>query len=96
MRLAIEAVQKGDAQACVSAGDTAALMGLSKILLQPLEGIHRPALISTIPTVTGERSSMLDLGANVECDAENLYQFALMGAIFAENTLNLVYTRSAL
>ena len=96
MRLAIEAVQKGNAQACVSAGDTAALMGLSKILLQPLEGIHRPALISTIPTVTGERSIMLDLGANVECDAENLYQFALMGAIFAENTLNLVYPRIAL
>ena len=96
MRLAIEAVQKGDAQACVSAGDTASLMGLSKILLQPLEGIHRPALISTIPTVTGERTIMLDLGANIECDAENLYQFALMGAIFAENTLNLVYPRIAL
>ncbi|MBN6062921.1 phosphate acyltransferase PlsX [Aggregatibacter actinomycetemcomitans] len=96
MRLAIEAVQKGTAQACISAGDTASLMGLSKILLQPLEGIHRPALISTIPTITGGRTIMLDLGANLECDAENLYQFALMGAIFAENTLDLVYPRIAL
>ncbi len=96
MRLAIEAVQKGDAQGCVSAGNTAALMGLSKILLQPLKGIQRPALISVIPTVEGGKSVMLDLGANIDCDAENLYQFALMGSIFAENTLNLVYPRIAL
>ncbi|SUC03309.1 phosphate acyltransferase [Pasteurella canis] len=82
MRLAIEAVQKGEAQGCVSAGNTAALMGLSKILLQPLKGIQRPALISVIPTVDGEKSVMLDLGANIDCDAENLYQFALMGSIF--------------
>ncbi|MGC7559082.1 phosphate acyltransferase PlsX [Pasteurella sp. PK-2025] len=96
MRLAIEAVQKGDAQGCVSAGNTAALMGLSKILLQPLQGIERPALISVIPTVDGEKSVMLDLGANIDCDAQNLYQFALMGAIFAENILDLVYPRIAL
>ncbi|UDW83111.1 phosphate acyltransferase PlsX [Pasteurella canis] len=96
MRLAIEAVQKGEAQGCVSAGNTAALMGLSKILLQPLKGIQRPALISVIPTVDGEKSVMLDLGANIDCDAENLYQFALMGSIFAENSLNLVYPRIAL
>lgn len=96
MRLAIEAVQKGHAQACVSAGNTGALMGLSKILLQPLKGIERPALISVIPTMKGERSVMLDLGANIDCSAENLYQFALMGAIFAENQLGLVYPRIAL
>lgn len=96
MRLAIEAVQKGEVQGCVSAGNTAALMGLSKILLQPLKGIQRPALISVIPTVDGEKSVMLDLGANIDCDAENLYQFALMGSIFAENSLNLVYPRIAL
>lgn len=96
MRLAIEAVQKGEAQACVSAGDTAALMGLSKILLQPLKGIERPALVSVIPTMTGEKSVMLDLGANIDCSAENLYQFALMGAIFAENCLDLVFPRIAL
>ncbi|MDO5054637.1 MAG: phosphate acyltransferase PlsX [Pasteurella oralis] len=96
MRLAIEAVQKGEAQGCVSAGNTAALMGLSKILLQPLKGIQRPALISVIPTVDGRKSVMLDLGANIDCDAENLYQFALMGSIFVENILNLVYPRVAL
>ncbi|STO54644.1 fatty acid/phospholipid synthesis protein [Canicola haemoglobinophilus] len=96
MRLAIEAVQKGEAQACVSAGNTAALMGLAKIILQPLHGIERPALISVIPTMTGERSVMLDLGANIDCSAENLYQFALMGSIFAEYQLGLVYPRIAL
>lgn len=96
IRLALEAVQRGDAQGCVSAGNTGALMGLAKILLQPLQGIARPALISLIPTVNGEKSVMLDLGANVECSAENLYQFAQMGTIFAENQLNLVYPRIGL
>ena len=96
MRLALETVQRGEAQGCVSAGNTAALMGLSKILLQPLQGIVRPALISLIPTIDGEKSVMLDLGANIECSAENLYQFAIMGAIFAETRLNLVYPRIGL
>ena len=96
MRLALESVQRGEAQGCVSAGNTAALMGLSKILLQPLQGIARPALISLIPTIDGEKSVMLDLGANIECSAENLYQFAIMGAIFAEARLNLVYPRIGL
>ena len=96
MRLALETVQRGEAQGCVSAGNTAALMGLSKILLQPLQGIARPALISLIPTIDGEKSVMLDLGANIECSAENLYQFAIMGAIFAETRLNLVYPRIGL
>ena len=96
MSLALETVQRGEAQGCVSAGNTAALMGLSKILLQPLQGIARPALISLIPTIDGEKSVMLDLGANIECSAENLYQFAIMGAIFAEARLNLVYPKIGL
>ena len=96
MRLALESVQRGEAQGCVSAGNTAALMGLSKILLQPLQGIVRPALISLIPTIDGEKSVMLDLGANIECSADNLYQFAIMGAIFVEARLNLVYPRIGL
>ena len=96
MRLALESVQHGEAQGCVSAGNTGALMGLSKILLQPLQGIIRHALISLIPTIDGEKSVMLDLGANIECSAENLYQFAIMGAIFAETRLNLVYPRIGL
>ena len=70
MRLAIEMVQKGEAQGCVSAGNTGALMGLSKVLsLQPLEGIQRPALVSLLPSMTGDKTVMLDLGANVECSA---------------------------
>jgi len=96
MRLAIEAVQRGDAKGCVSAGNTGALMGLAKVLLQPLSGIQRPALISLIPTITGDHTVMLDLGANIDCDTQNLYQFALMGSIFAENRLNLVYPRIGL
>lgn len=96
MRLALEAVQHSVAQGCVSAGNTGALTGLSKILLQPLKGISRPALVSMIPTIEGEKSVMLDLGANLECSAENLYQFAIMGSIFAEHQLNLVYPRIGL
>lgn len=96
MRLAIEMVQKGEAQGCVSAGNTGALMGLSKVLLQPLEGIQRPALVSLLPSMAGDKTVMLDLGANVECSAQNLYEFAVMGSIFAENRLNLVYPRIAL
>lgn len=96
MRLALEAVKDGLAQGCVSAGNTGALMGLSKILLQPLKGIASPALVSMIPTKGKGKSVMLDLGANVECDAENLYQFAIMGSIFAEHRLNLVYPRIGL
>ncbi|MDG2916117.1 phosphate acyltransferase PlsX [Bisgaard Taxon 10/6] len=96
MRLAIEAVQRGEAQGCASGGNTGALMGLAKVILQPLKGIQRPALVSVLPTMDGNHSVMLDLGANIDCDAENLYQFALMGAIFAENRLNLVFPRVAL
>ncbi|MGQ0287104.1 phosphate acyltransferase PlsX [Pasteurellaceae bacterium 22721_9_1] len=96
MRLTIEAVQRGEAQGCVSAGNTGALMGLAKVILQPLKGIERPALIALLPSLNGGNSVMLDLGANIECSAENLYQFALMGAIFAENRLNLVYPKIAL
>ncbi|ABR75350.1 phosphate acyltransferase [Actinobacillus succinogenes] len=96
MRLAIESVQRGEAQGCVSGGNTGALMGLAKVILQPLKGIQRPALVSILPTIDGNHSVMLDLGANIDCNAENLYQFALMGAIFAENQLNLVFPRVAL
>lgn len=82
MRLAIEAVERGDADAVVSAGNTGAYMALSKLILKTLPGIDRPAIAASLPTVTG-RSLMLDLGANVECSADNLLQFALMGEVFA-------------
>lgn len=82
MRLAIEAVKNGDADAVVSAGNTGALMAMAKIVLKMAPGIHRPAIASVMPGVKGD-SVMLDLGANVLVDAENLVQFALLGSIFA-------------
>lgn len=96
MRLAIEDVAQGNAQGCVSGGNTGALMGLAKLLIEPLPNIERPALTSLIPTMNGRSSVMLDLGANVEADSPLLLQFAEMGNIFAEVMLNLVYPRMAL
>lgn len=88
MGLAIEAVNSGQALAAVSAGNTGALMALAKFTLKTLPGIERPALATLLPTTRGE-SVMLDLGANVECDEENLIQFAVMGAAFARTILGL-------
>ncbi len=82
MRMAIEAVKEGKAQAVVSAGNTGALMALAKIVLKTVPGIHRPAIASVMPNINGD-VIMLDLGANVLVDAENLVQFALLGSIFA-------------
>lgn len=96
MRLAIEAVASGKAQGCVSGGNTGVLMGLAKQLIEPLPSIDRPALTSLIPTINGNSSVMLDLGANVEADSELLLQFAEMGNVFAEVMLDLVYPRLAL
>jgi len=83
MMLAIEAVRDGRANAAVSAGNTGALMALSKMVLKSVEGVHRPAICSVFPTISGEPTIMLDLGANVLVDAENLVQFAVMGQVFA-------------
>ena len=86
MRVAINLVKEGKAQACVSAGNTGALMATSRFVLKTIPGVDRPAIIYPLPTVdekTGAtgRVHMLDLGANVDCSAENLFQFAVMGAI---------------
>jgi glycerol-3-phosphate acyltransferase PlsX len=89
MRLAIDAVAEGRADGVVSAGNTGALMAMAKFALKMLPGIDRPAIASFFPTQRGE-SVMLDLGANIECDAENLVQFALMGDVFARTVLGLV------
>ena len=89
MRLAIDAVAEGRADGVVSAGNTGALMAMAKFVLKTLPGIDRPAIASLFPTRRGE-SVMLDLGANVECDSENLVQFALMGDVFARTVLGLV------
>lgn len=82
MRMAIEAVKQGKAEAVVSAGNTGALMALSKMVLKTAPGIHRPAIASVFPGIKGD-TIMLDLGANILVDAENLVQFALLGSIFA-------------
>ncbi|MBH68323.1 MAG: phosphate acyltransferase [Rhodospirillaceae bacterium] len=88
MRLAIDLVSDGDAHGVVSAGNTGALMAMSKLGLRMCPGIERPAIASFFPTLTGE-SCMLDLGANIECDSNNLVQFAVMGQIFARIVLGL-------
>jgi glycerol-3-phosphate acyltransferase PlsX len=88
MRMAIDAVADGRADGIVSAGNTGALMAMAKIALKMLPGIDRPAIASFFPTQRGE-SVMLDLGANIECDADNLVQFALMGDAFARSVLGL-------
>ncbi len=79
MRVAIDLVRDGRAQACVSAGNTGALMGTSKFVLKMLPGIDRPAICAVLPTRTGQVYA-LDLGANADCTAEQLLQFAIMGA----------------
>ncbi|MDX2027805.1 MAG: phosphate acyltransferase PlsX [Alphaproteobacteria bacterium] len=88
MRLSINAVAEGEAASVVSSGNTGALMALAKFVLKTLPGIDRPAIASLLPTKHGE-SVMLDLGVNVECDAENLVQFALMGVMFARVILGV-------
>lgn len=82
MRLAIEAVKDGTADGIVSAGNTGALMVMSKMLLKCLPGITRPAIASVMPTVNG-KTVMLDLGANLTCDEEVLTQFAVLGSVYA-------------
>ncbi|HMC12947.1 MAG TPA: phosphate acyltransferase, partial [Gallionellaceae bacterium] len=79
MRVAINLVKNGEASACVSAGNTGALMATARYVLKMLPGIDRPAIASIMPTVKGQ-VCMLDLGANVDCNAEHLLQFALMGS----------------
>lgn len=79
MRVAINLVKDGRAQAAVSAGNTGALMATAKFVLKTLPGIDRPAIISAIPSLNGH-VHMLDLGANAECTAEQLLQFAVMGS----------------
>jgi len=82
MRVAINLVKDGTAEACVSAGNTGALMATARFVLKTLDGIDRPAIITALPTITGH-SHVLDLGANVDSPAEVLYQFAVMGSVLA-------------
>ncbi len=95
MFMAIDAVKKGEAQAVVSAGNTGALMAISKLTLKTITKIHRPAIVSIMPHRYG-RYVMLDLGANTECDAINLAEFAFMGNILAKRALGIARPRVAL
>lgn len=89
MRLAIESVQKGQAQAIISAGNTGALMALSKILLSMLPGIERPAIAKALPNLSLEKKEaftvMLDLGANTTCSPKNLFDFSILGLALHES-----------
>jgi glycerol-3-phosphate acyltransferase PlsX len=82
MRLAINLVEQGEASACVSAGNTGALLATARFVLGMVPGIDRPAIVSAVPSVRGH-TVMLDLGANPDCNEDHLVQFAVMGAVIA-------------
>ncbi|UAJ65166.1 phosphate acyltransferase PlsX [Candidatus Schneideria nysicola] len=96
MRLAIELIQSGRVQACVSAGNTGSLMGLATLILKPLNGINRPALMVVLPHKKKGKTILLDLGANAVCDGTMLVQFALMGSVVAEQIIGVHNPRVAL
>jgi glycerol-3-phosphate acyltransferase PlsX len=85
MRIAVNLIKEGSANACVSAGNTGALMAISRFVLKMLPGIERPAIASFLPTHTSQ-VCMLDLGANVDCSAEHLFQFAVMGSCLVSSS----------
>ena len=95
MRVALDCVRAGQAQACVSAGNTGALMATARYVLKTLPGIDRPAIFTAIPSLQGH-THMLDVGANVDCSAEHLSQFATMGAIVASAVDNIERPRVGL
>jgi glycerol-3-phosphate acyltransferase PlsX len=96
MGMAIDCVKQGLASAAVSSGNTGALMAMAKLSLRTMPGIDRPALAALLPTLGANDVVVLDLGANTECDARNLVQFAVMGAAYARTTLDLAAPRVAL
>lgn len=97
MRVAINLIKEGKVQACVSAGNTGALMATARFVLKTLPGIDRPAIISSFPTLRrGKKVRMLDLGANVDSSAENLMQFAIMGSVLASAVDNIKNPRISL
>ncbi|WP_294321743.1 phosphate acyltransferase PlsX [uncultured Sphingomonas sp.] len=96
MGIAINLVKQGRAAAAVSSGNTGALMAMAKLALRTMPGIDRPALAALLPSLGDNDLVMLDLGANAECDARNLVQFAVMGAAYARTALDLDSPRVAL
>ncbi|TMP88643.1 phosphate acyltransferase PlsX [Pseudoalteromonas ruthenica] len=96
MRVALDLVKQGKAQACVSSGNTGALFAMAHYVLKMLPGIKRPALISSVPTETKKPVYLLDLGANVHCDAHTLYQFGIMGSVVARESQDIEHPRVSL
>ncbi len=96
MRVALDLVEKQQVQACVSAGNTGALIAMAHFVLKMLGGVERPALVSALPTTVGSPVFMLDLGATVNCDADTLFQFAVMGAVMAEEVEGIAKPKVAL
>ena len=88
MRVAIDLIENGTVDACVSAGNTGALMAIARFILKTIEGVDRPAIMGSIPTVNGH-IHVLDLGANVDSKPETLLQFAIMGSIVVQDTENI-------
>ena len=93
MGLAINAVKEGHADAALSGGNTGALMAMAKLALRTMPGIDRPALAALLPTLGATDCVMLDLGANTECDAQNLVQFAVMGSAYSRTVLGIAKPR---
>ncbi|WP_413482831.1 phosphate acyltransferase PlsX [Morganella psychrotolerans] len=96
MRTALELVKSGEAGACVSAGNTGALMGLAKLMLKSIDGIERPALMTVVPNQIKTKTVLLDLGANPQCSSAMLVQFAVMGSVMAEDIAGIKNPRVAL
>src|SRR5471030_20919 len=89
MRVGLKMVREGSARGFVTAGNTGAAMATAKMVLGSLAGVDRPALATSLPTVTGHPCVLLDCGANVDSDPENLRQFAIMGHVYSKNVLHV-------
>ncbi|HEX3569522.1 MAG TPA: phosphate acyltransferase PlsX [Acidobacteriaceae bacterium] len=96
MRVGLRMVREGTAAGFFTAGNTGAAMATAKMVLGMLAGVHRPALATIVPTVTGTPSLLLDVGANVDCDPDNLVQFAVMGNMYARSVLHIAHPRVGL
>jgi glycerol-3-phosphate acyltransferase PlsX len=96
MRVGLKLVRDGKAQGFFTAGNTGAVMVTAKMVLGQLSGINRPALATALPTTSGKPTLLLDVGANVDCDAENLVQFAVMGSMYARDVLKVASPRVGL
>jgi len=96
MRRILDLVNNNEADACVSGGNTGALLSMAYYVLKPLPGIDRPALITLVPTINNGKVYFLDLGANINCDSEVLFQYAVMGSVLAEQIANIKQPKVAL